>query len=94
MSCEISCPDDYMGGVIGDLSSRRGKILSMGSRHGVQVIKAEVPLSTMFGYSTALRSSSQGRASYSMEFARYESVPPAIGEEIKIRSGVIVPRAE
>ncbi len=94
MSCEISCPDDYMGGVIGDLSSRRGKILSMGSRHGIQVIRAEVPLSTMFGYSTALRSSSQGRATYSMEFARYESVPPAIGEEIKIRSGVIIHRPE
>ena len=91
MSAEVVCPEDYMGGVIGDLSSRRGKILNMTTRHGQQVIKAEVPLSTMFGYSTALRSSSQGRATYTMEFSRYEPVPPAIAEEIKIRSGVILP---
>jgi elongation factor G len=76
--------------VIGDLNSRRGKILNMSMRHNLQVIKAEVPLATMFGYSTALRSSSQGRATYSMEFSRYEPVPPAIATEIKIRSGVIV----
>jgi elongation factor G len=91
MSAEVVCPEDYMGGVIGDLNSRRGKILNMTTRHGQQVIKAEVPLSTMFGYSTALRSSSQGRATYTMEFSRYEPVPPAIAEEIKIRSGVILP---
>jgi elongation factor G len=90
MSCEISCPEDYMGGVIGDLNSRRGKILNMTSRHNLQVIKAEVPLATMFGYSTALRSSSQGRATYVMEFAHYEPVPPQIAEEIKIRAGVII----
>ncbi len=89
MICEIVCPEDYMGGVIGDLNSRRGKILDMTSRHGAQVIRAEIPLATMFGYSTALRSSSQGRATYSMEFAHYESVPPHIAEEIKIRSGVV-----
>ncbi len=90
MSCEIVCPDDYMGGVIGDLNSRRGKIINMSSRHGLQVIKAEVPLATMFGYSTALRSSSQGRATYTMEFAHYEPVPPQIAEEIKIKSGIII----
>jgi elongation factor G len=90
MSSEIICPEEYMGGVIGDLNSRRGKILSMSSRHGAQVIRAEVPLATMFGYSTALRSSSQGRATYSMEFAHYEPVPPHIAEEIKIKSGVII----
>lgn len=89
MSCEIVCPEDYMGGVIGDLNSRRGKILNMTSRHGLQVIKAEVPLSTMFGYSTALRSSSQGRATFTMEFASYEPVPAHLAEEIKIRAGVI-----
>ncbi len=89
MSCEITCPEDYMGGVIGDLNSRRGKILNMMVRHGLQVIKAQVPLATMFGYSTALRSSSQGRATYTMEFAQYEPVPDQIGEEIKIRSGVV-----
>jgi elongation factor G len=90
MSCEIVCPDDYMGGIIGDLNSRRGKIFNMSPRHGMQVIKAQVPLAAMFGYSTALRSSSQGRATYSMEFSHYEPVPPNIAEEIKIKSGVII----
>jgi elongation factor G len=89
MSCEIVCPEEYMGGVIGDLNSRRGKILNMTTRHGQQVIKAEVPLSTMFGYSTALRSSSQGRATFTMEFSSYEPVPPQLAEEIKIRAGVV-----
>ena len=89
MSCEIICPEEYMGGVIGDLNSRRGKIMNMTVRHGLQVIKAEAPLSTMFGYSTALRSASQGRATYTMVFGHYEPVPPQIAEEIKIRSGVI-----
>jgi elongation factor G len=89
MLCEIVCPEDYMGGVIGDLNSRRGKIINMTVRHGLQVIRAEVPLATMFGYSTALRSSSQGRATYTMEFTSYDPVPPQIAEEIKIRAGVI-----
>ena len=89
MSCEIICPEEYMGGVIGDLNSRRGKIMNMTVRHGLQVIKAEAPLSTMFGYSTALRSASQGRATYTMVFGHYEPVPPQRAEEIKIRSGVI-----
>jgi elongation factor G len=89
MSCEVVCPEDYMGGVIGDLNSRRGKIISMTTRHGLQVIKAEVPLGTMFGYSTALRSSSQGRATYSMEFSHYEAVPPNVAQEILIRAGVV-----
>jgi elongation factor G len=90
MSAEIVCPEDYMGGVIGDLNSRRGKILNMTSRHGLQVIRAEVPLSTMFGYSTALRSSSQGRATFTMEFASYEPVPPHLSDEIKRQAGVMV----
>ncbi len=90
MSCEILCPDDYMGGVIGDLNSRRGKILSMTPKHGLQSIKCEVPLAQMFGYSTALRSQSQGRASYSMELANYEVVPPAAAHEIMVRAGVII----
>jgi elongation factor G len=92
MSCEVVCPEDYMGGVIGDLNARRGKILNMTARHGLQVIKAEVPLATMFGYSTALRSSSQGRATYTMEFSQYDPVPPAIAYEIKVRAGVIIPQ--
>ncbi len=91
MSAEVVCPEEYMGGVIGDLNGRRGKILSMSMRHGLQVIKAEVPLATMFGYSTALRSSSQGRATFTMEFASYEPVPPAIAHDILVKSGVIIP---
>ncbi|OFZ22279.1 MAG: translation elongation factor G [Bdellovibrionales bacterium GWB1_55_8] len=89
MSCEVVCPEDYMGGVIGDLNARRGKILNMAPRHGMQVISAEVPLATMFGYSTALRSASQGRAVYTMSFARYESVPANVANEIKTRLGIV-----
>lgn len=89
MSCEVVCPEEYMGGVIGDLNSRRGKILSMTTRHKDQVIRAEVPLAAMFGYSTALRSSSQGRATYTMEFSQYAPVSAQISQEIKIRAGVI-----
>jgi elongation factor G len=61
----------------------------MSMRHNLQVIKAEVPLATMFGYSTALRSSSQGRATYSMEFSHYDPVPPAVAHDILVRAGVI-----
>jgi len=93
MSAEVICPADYMGGVIGDLNARRGKILSMSERHGMQVIKAETPLATMFGYSTALRSQSQGRATYTMEFSHYEPVPPNIAYEIKVKAGIIIPGA-
>src|SRR5687768_314717 len=75
MSVEVVTPSDYMGDVIGDLSSRRGKIQGMDQRGEGQVINAQVPLSEMFGYSTNLRSMSQGRAVYSMEFAHYEEVP-------------------
>jgi elongation factor G len=90
MACEVICPEEYMGGVIGDLNSRRGKILNMNVRHGLQVIKTEVPLATMFGYSTALRSSSQGRASFTMEFSRYDPVPPNLADEIKVKAGVLI----
>jgi elongation factor G len=75
-------PGDYMGDVIGDLSSRRGKIGGMTQRGEAQVIAASVPLSEMFGYSTTLRSLTQGRAVYSMEFSRYEEVPKSKAEEI------------
>lgn len=90
MSCEVVCPEEYMGGVIGDLNARRGKILNMSVRHNLQVIKSEVPLATMFGYSTALRSQSQGRATFSMEFSHYEPVPPNVAHEILVRAGVII----
>jgi elongation factor G len=82
MSVEVVTPSDYMGDVIGDLSSRRGKIQGMDQRGEAQVINAMVPLSEMFGYSTNLRSMSQGRAVYSMQFAQYEEVPKSRAEEI------------
>jgi elongation factor G len=82
MSVEVITPSDYMGDVIGDLSSRRGKIQGMDQRGEAQVINAMVPLSEMFGYSTSLRSMSQGRAVYSMQFSQYEEVPKSKAEEI------------
>ena len=82
MSVEVVAPDDYLGEVIGDLNSRRGRITGMSPRGNAQVVTAEVPLSTMFGYSTDLRSKTQGRATYSMQFHRYEPVPNNIAETI------------
>jgi len=82
MQVEVVTPGDYMGDVIGDLSSRRGKIQGMDQRGEAQVINAIVPLSEMFGYSTNLRSMSQGRAVYTMQFAHYEEVPKSKAEEI------------
>ena len=88
MTVEVVCPNDYMGDVLGDLSARRGKIGGMMQRGEAQVIAATVPLSEMFGYSTKLRSQSQGRAVYSMEFNHYEEVPKSKAEEIisKVKS--------
>src|SRR5512147_504705 len=82
MKVEVVTPDDYMGDVIGDLNSRRGKINAMNPRTGVQVIEAQVPLAEMFGYSTDLRSKTQGRATYTMPFAHYAQVPTSIAETI------------
>jgi elongation factor G len=82
MNVEVVCPESYMGDVLGDLSARRGKIGGMTQRGEAQVIVSTVPLSEMFGYSTKLRSMSQGRAVYSMEFAHYEEVPKSKAEEI------------
>jgi elongation factor G len=82
MSVEVITPEEYMGDVIGDLSSRRGRIVSMTQRQDAQVIAAMVPLSAMFGYSTDMRSITQGRAIYSMQFETYEEVPASIAEEI------------
>ena len=83
MSVEVVCPDTSMGDVIGDLNSRRGRVLGMSQRGtSTQVINAEVPLATMFGYATDLRSKTQGRATYTMHLARYEAVPTAVQEEI------------
>jgi elongation factor G len=82
MEVEVVTPADYLGDVIGDLSSRRGKVGGMTQRGEAQVVAADVPLSEMFGYSTALRSTSQGRAVYSMQFDHYEQVPKAVEEQI------------
>ena len=82
MSVEVVTPEEYMGDVIGDLNSRRGKIQSMEQRSGAQVIKSMVPLAEMFGYSTDLRSKTQGRATYTMQFSSYEEVPKNIMEGI------------
>ena len=82
MKVEVVTPEAYMGDVLGYLSSRRGKIGGMTQRGEAQVIAASVPLSEMFGYSTRLRSMSQGRAVYSMEFSHYEEVPKSKAEEI------------
>jgi len=82
MSVEVVVPEDYMGDVIGDLNSRRGRIMGMDSRAGAQVVSAMVPLASMFGYSTDLRSATQGRATYAMTFDHYEPVPKSVAEEI------------
>jgi elongation factor G len=82
MSVEVVVPDEYMGDVIGDLNSRRGRIMGMESRAGAQVVNSMVPLAQMFGYATDVRSATQGRATYSMTFDHYEQVPKSVAEEI------------
>jgi len=82
MDVEVVTPEEHMGAIVGDLNSRRGRILSMEARGSSQVIRANVPLGQMFGYATEMRSMTQGRATYTMQFARYEEVPNAIAEEI------------
>jgi elongation factor G len=86
MNCEVVTPEDFMGDVIGDINSRRGKILGMNPRPGVQVINAQVPLAQMFGYATDLRSKTQGRATYTMQFSHYAQVPKNVSEEIAARA--------
>jgi len=88
MKVEVEVPEDYMGDVIGDLNRRRGQVNNMGDRSGNKIVDAFVPLAEMFGYSTDLRSATQGRATYSMEFDHYEEVPRNVSEEIqKKRNG-------
>jgi elongation factor G len=86
MSIEVVTPDEYTGEVIGDLSSRRGKITGIQARSGVQVIAGLVPLAAMFGYATDLRSSTQGRATYTMHFESYAEVPSGIRDELISRA--------
>jgi elongation factor G len=94
MDVEVVTPTDFQGAVVGDLNSRRGKIISMDARASSQVIRANVPLGQMFGYATDVRSMTQGRATYTMQFARYEEVPRPIAEEIMAKvAGKAAPRA-
>jgi elongation factor G len=87
MAVEVVTPEEFMGDVIGDLNRRRGHIDSMEPRGNAQVIKAKVPLSEMFGYSTDLRSKTQGRAVYTMQFQAYEQVPKSVADEIISKVG-------
>ena len=82
MDVEVVTPEEFMGDVIGDISGRRGKVLGMTSKGNAQVIESRVPLSRMFGYATDLRSRTQGRATYTMQFSRYEEVPEAVKEDM------------
>jgi len=93
MEVEVVTPQEFMGEVIGDLNARRGKIIEMENRAGAQVISARVPLATMFGYSTKLRSITQGRATYTMQFGVYEPVPQQVHEELTARGGETEARA-
>ena len=94
MDVEVVTPTEFQGAVVGDLNSRRGKIISMDARASAQVIRAHVPLGQMFGYATDVRSMTQGRATYTMQFARYEEVPRPIAEEIMAKvAGKAAPRA-
>ena len=87
MSLEVVLPEEFLGEVIGDLSARRGKILGVEAHKGTQTVQAEAPLAGMFGYATDLRSLTQGRANYTMQFARYSAVPASIREAVIARVG-------
>jgi elongation factor G len=82
MKIEVSTPEQYMGDIVGDLNKRRGQIEGMDSKHGSQIIRAKVPLSEMFGYATDLRSATQGRATYTMEFGKYNEAPANIADGV------------
>ena len=85
MKVEVVTPEGYMGDVIGDLNSRRGQIQEMNTRGNANVIDSTVPLAKMFGYVNTLRSLTQGRANYSMQFDHYEEVPTNVAEEVKAK---------
>ena len=82
MKIEATMPEEFMGDVIGDLTSRRAKIEQITDRHGVKVVNGKVPLSETFGYITQLRSMTEGRGSFNMEFSNYEQVPANLAEQI------------
>ena len=87
MDVEVVTPDDYLGDVMGDLNGRRGRVQSMEARAGAQVVRAQVPLSEMFGYATDLRSRTQGRGVYTMTFDHYEEVPKNVAEKVISEKG-------
>ena len=87
MAVEVETPEQYMGDVMGNLSGRRGKIEGMDDRSGNKVIRAKVPLGEMFGYATDLRSQTQGRASYTMQFDSYEPAPKSVTDEVIAKAG-------
>jgi len=87
MKVEVTTPEEYMGNIVGDLSAKRGQIDSMTDRANIKVVLAKVPLAEMFGYATSLRSMSQGRANYTMEFLHYSEVPKNILEGIQEKAG-------
>jgi elongation factor G len=87
MKVNIVFPDEFMGEVIGDLNARRGRVQKVETKTAAQVVDAEVPLIEMFGYATTLRSITQGRATYSMLFSKYEPTPQSISEEVIARIG-------
>jgi elongation factor G len=90
MRVEVLTPEEYMGDVISDLNARRGKVTALEQRGELRVIRGLVPLRETFGYATELRSRTQGRATYTMEFSHYEEVPQEIAEGVKMRMGVKV----
>jgi elongation factor G len=85
MKVEVVSPEEYLGSVIGDINSRRGQIIGTDSRGNAQVVNAMVPLANMFGYVNQLRSMSQGRAQYTMQFDHYAQVPQAVAEEVQAK---------
>ncbi len=90
MELEVLTPVDYTGDVISDINMKRGKVISMGPRGAKEAIDAEVPLSEMFGYSTDLRSRTQGRANFSMNFLRYEEMPYDLAKSILEKKGIYI----
>jgi elongation factor G len=91
MAVEVVVPEEFLGGVVGDLNARRGHVQGMETRAGAQVITARVPLKEMFGYATDLRSATQGRATYTMQFSHYEPAPHTISHEVAARTGAWFP---
>ncbi len=85
MKVEVVSPEEYLGSVIGDINSRRGQIQGTDSRGNAQVVNALVPLANMFGYVNQLRSMSQGRANYTMQFSHYAQVPQAVADEVQAK---------